>query len=132
MLRTHSSQPSYIVEKSSFSKYELTESLNPWWTGEKDRTVASWKTLRYRVRLRWISRLSLKPFSLNFVVGPRLVGKTTGIKLLINELSSENPFSVLYLNCEIFSSFRDLLQALRWYLDFKGKEGGRKILHLPG
>ncbi len=36
------------------------------------------------------------------------------------------PFSVLYLNCEIFSSFRDLLQALRWYLDFKGRKGVRK------
>ena len=54
------------------------------------------------------------------------MGKTTGIKLLINELSSENLFSVLYLNCEIFSSFRDLLQALRWYLDFKGRKGVRK------
>ena len=111
--------------------YELIESLNPWWTGEEDRTVASWKTLRYRIRPRWISRLSLKPFSLNFVVGPRLVGKTTGIKLLINELSSENPFSVLYLNCEIFSSFKDLLQALRWYLDFKGRKGvGRSYIFL--
>ncbi len=59
------------------------------------------------------------------------MGKTTGIKLLINELSSENPFSVLYLNCEIFSSFRDLLQALRWYLDFKGRKGvGRSYIFL--
>ena len=59
------------------------------------------------------------------------MGKTTGIKLLINELSSENLFSVLYLNCEIFSSFRDLLQALRWYLDFKGRKGvGRSYIFL--
>ncbi len=111
--------------------YELIESLNPWWVGEEDQTIASWKALRYRVRPRWLSKLSLRPFSLNFVVGPRLVGKTTGIKLLIDELSRDNPFSVLYLNCEIFSSFKDLLQALKWYLDFKGRKGvGRAYIFL--
>ncbi len=105
---------------------ELIESLNPWWMGEEDPALARWRALRFKVVPNWIRKLSLDPFSLNFVVGPRQVGKTTGIKLLIRELlnpNSINPASILYLNCEIFPSFRDLLDILRWYLEFRRRKG---------
>ncbi|WP_457741312.1 AAA family ATPase, partial [Thermococcus sp.] len=76
--------------------------MNPWWEGKEDYHVRRWKEQKTRWWPKWADELSLEPFSLNFVLGPRQVGKTTGIKLLIQELLKENPpESVLYINVEI-------------------------------
>ncbi|MGY0287667.1 MAG: hypothetical protein ACUX7D_02690 [Candidatus Methanodesulfokora washburnensis] len=40
-------------------------------------------------RPSWIDKISLEPFFMNIVMGPRQVGKTTGVKLLISELLKE-------------------------------------------
>ena len=64
----------------------MIELQNPWWFGEPDRDWELFEKLTCRLRPKWLDELSLRPFSLNFVVGPRRVGKTLGIKLLIREL----------------------------------------------
>ncbi len=103
--------------------WELIEDQNPWWSGLEDPHLRRLAFLRYRVRPNWLDKISLKPFSLNFVLGPRQVGKTTGIKILIDQLAKKDPYSVLYLNCEIFSSFKELLYSLRDYLKLKERNG---------
>ena len=103
--------------------WDLIEDQNPWWNGLKDPHLERLKSLRYKMRPDWIDKISLKPFSLNFVLGPRQVGKTTGIKILISELVERGEFSVLYLNCEIFSSFKELLYSLREYQRVKERKG---------
>ena len=65
----------------------MLEDLNPWWFYDKwekeDVSMQSWKSNEIKWIPGWIKEISLKPFSLNFVIGPRQVGKTTGIKFLI-------------------------------------------------
>ncbi len=103
--------------------WDLIEDQNPWWSGSRDPHLERLESLRYKVRPDWIDRLSLEPFSLNFVLGPRQVGKTTGIKMLIDKLIRRDEFSVLYLNCEIFSSFKELLSSLKEYQRVKERKG---------
>ena len=65
---------------------ELMAKSNPWWSGEKDVHIEKWKSMKIRWFPEWIEKLSLEPFSLNFVFGFRQLGKTTGIKLLIQKI----------------------------------------------
>ncbi len=48
------------------------------------------------------------------IVGPRQVGKTTCLYLMIRSLlGAEEAKNVVYASCEVFTSFRDLLDLLR-------------------
>jgi len=82
---------------------ETIEILNPWWFGEKDSDLEKWRVQRIRWFPEWLKELSLRPFSLNFLVGPRQVGKTTGIKLLIRSLIEKGvePEKIIYLSTEL-------------------------------
>jgi len=100
---------------------ELLERLNPWWEGKEDPHVKRWLHQAYKWMPDWIKELSAKPFSLNFVVGPRLVGKTTGIKLFIKRLLSQvEPRKILYVSCEIFPDYTLLTKALTGFLEMAG------------
>jgi len=98
--------------------------MNPWWEGKEDYHVRRWKEQKIRWMPEWVKKLSLEPFSLNFVLGPRQVGKTTGIKLLIHELLKEKePESVLYINVEILPDYHELSKVLREFERLKEKAG---------
>ncbi|HII61303.1 ATP-binding protein [Pyrococcus horikoshii] len=98
--------------------------MNPWWEGKEDYHVKQWEKQKVHWEPKWIREISLKPFSLNFVLGPRQVGKTTGIKLLIQKILEENPpESVLYLNLEILPTYRELLDIIREFQELKKEEG---------
>ncbi|WP_297068086.1 ATP-binding protein [Thermococcus sp.] len=98
--------------------------MNPWWEGKEDYHVRRWKEQKLHWRPKWLDMLSLRPFSLNFILGPRQVGKTTGIKLLIRELLKENPpESVVYINVEVLPSHRELSALLREFQETKREDG---------
>ncbi|ASJ07718.1 AAA family ATPase [Thermococcus siculi] len=98
--------------------------MNPWWEGKEDYHVRRWKEQKIHWMPEWTKKISLRPFSLNFVLGPRQVGKTTGIKLLIGEILKENPpESVLYLNVEVLPSYRELSELIREFQELKREEG---------
>ena len=96
----------------------MLEKNNPWWSTaeweKEDPDLRKYSKMTMRWTPRWIDEVSLEPFSLNFVVGPRQVGKTTGIKLLVRKLTSSGfePRSILYLNCDLLASFRELRKVL--------------------
>ena len=100
--------------------HELIIKHNPWWGGQEDVLIKKWKAMGTKWTPNWIQQVSLKPFSLNFVIGPRQTGKSTGIKLLIQELLKENAAeSIFYFNCDFIpdtDSFKKLIDA---YLDYK-------------
>ena len=104
----------------------MIEEFNPWWIGEEDEDLEEFNKLKYRVFPEWVKKISLKPFSLNFITGLRRVGKTTGMKLLIQNIlkNTKNPFSVFYYSCEIIENHIDLLEILREYRKLKE---GKKI-----
>ncbi len=72
-----------------------------------------------------MDNLSIEPFSLNFVLGPRQVGKTTGLKILIKELieNGRDPTSLIYMDCDLVVDLRELRSILATL-----PSGGRIIL----
>ena len=103
------------------------ESQNPWWYGEMDRGYEEWK----RKEVKWIppilQKFNFEPFSLNFLVGPRQVGKTTALKIYIHEVLLRNlsPKSIFYLSCEEVLDFRELGEIIDDYLRFRDSSGVR-------
>ncbi|WP_048147310.1 ATP-binding protein [Pyrococcus abyssi] len=103
----------------------MLELQNPWWFSEPDRDWELFEKLTYKLRPKWLGELSLRPFSLNFVVGPRRVGKTLGIKLLIRELLKrvDTPYAIFYFSCDVLEDYRELLDILNDYLRLKKRKG---------
>ncbi len=96
----------------------MLERSNPWWSTseweKEDPDIQKYSRMDMKWAPDWIDEIPLEPFSLNFVVGPRQVGKTTGIKLLVRKLISSGfeRKSILYLNCDLLASFRELRKVL--------------------
>ncbi|MGC8543251.1 MAG: ATP-binding protein [Vulcanisaeta sp.] len=107
----------------------MIDEYNPWWLS-RDRIDEFEPYRRYQEsEVRWvpdvIDRVSLRPFSLNFIIGPRQVGKTTAVALLIERLleSGVDPRSVFYFSCDRLADYRELDEVLRDYLRIRGGIG---------
>ncbi len=107
------------------------EDQNLWWKNpkliEKDEEYLRWA----ESKIKWVPaifekiRKELKPFSLHFLFGPRQVGKTTVIKLLINSLLHRNinPLAVMYYKCDKLSDYKELDLILSKYFEVRESEG---------
>ena len=102
----------------------MMEEQNPWWFHENDPEWEEFENLKYQIIPGWINRISLVPFSLNFILGPRRVGKTMGIKLLIKELFKENesPYAVFYFDCGVLENYREIVDVIEEYLKLKKRK----------
>ncbi len=88
--------------------------------------LREWRRRRIRWRPAWLDRISLEPYSLNILIGPRLVGKTTGIHLLIDELLRRvRPEAILYLNLDLTPDPDSLRAMLEEYHSFRRASGVR-------
>jgi len=103
---------------------DLIQKHNPWWKNqERDYTLDKWKTMKIKWIPKWVEEISLEPFSLNFVIGLRQVGKTTGIKLLIQRILKKNkPEGIFYFNCDFIPDVEVLKRLLDVYLSFKNSQ----------
>lgn len=93
---------------------EFLEKTNTHWYGEEDIDITRWKSKKVHIIPKWIDKIQLKPFAANFVIGPRRVGKTTGLKLLIAKLINKgiDPRKIVYINVDLIpelSFFQDVL-----------------------
>lgn len=95
------------------------ERWSPWWREEEDPTVEAWERSPVKWVPKEVAKLSLDPFSLNFVSGPRQVGKTTLVKLAVRDLllAGKDRRSVLYLSCDELSDHKELGEVLDGYLN---------------
>jgi len=98
---------------------------NPWWKGrnailddDKVQTFEASK-IKWQPRLghffRWDSDL------IYTLRGPRQVGKTTLLKLLIRKLllvDGVQPAAVFYYNCDIIGDYKELVAVLETYLQW--------------
>lgn len=93
------------------------ERYNPWWLNEPDIIFELWKSAKINWIPEIVDKITLKPFSLHFLSGPRQVGKTTAIKILIQKLIKERPAkSVFYYSCDELTDFKELGEVLDNYL----------------
>lgn len=107
--------------------------LNPWWKGkeliEQDKHIRDFKAKKYQWMPPLLHRIRLSPGNIFTLRGPRQVGKTTMVKLLIKGLlENEDPRSVFFWNCDELVDFRELSSVLREFLAFAGQ--GDKYIFL--
>ncbi|MHA1146483.1 MAG: ATP-binding protein [Candidatus Helarchaeota archaeon] len=93
------------------------ERFNPWWQNEEDEDFTAWKNSKIKWRPDIIDKINFKPFSLHFLSGPRQVGKTTALKILINDLleKGRSPKSLFYYQCDELIDFKELGEVLDDY-----------------
>ncbi len=110
---------------------ELLWKLNSWWEDKdwesRDKHIREWNAQSIKWYPRWLETIPLDAFGLNFVIGPRQVGKTTGLKLLVKHLLSrvKNEFQVFYLDLELITDLREFREVLLYYLKERKKENVR-------
>nr|MDO8086480.1 ATP-binding protein [Candidatus Sigynarchaeum springense] len=99
---------------------------NPWWQGEPDEQFIAWQSSP----IRWLPKIIEKihitnSYSLFFFTGPRQVGKTTALKILIqDELEKKrDPHSILYIQCDEILDFKELGEVLDEYIKSKKARG---------
>ncbi|MBC7128957.1 MAG: ATP-binding protein [Thermoplasmatales archaeon] len=97
------------------------ESQNPWWYGEIDKKYEEWRSSPVKWIPPIVKDFKFRPFSLNFLVGPRQVGKTTALKIFIHHflLPKVSPKSIFYFSCEELTNFKELKEVIDNYLAFK-------------
>ncbi len=69
----------------------------------------------------FVEEFKFKPYSLHFLIGPRRVGKTVALELLIDRLLREGlrEDSIFYISCDEILDFKELGEILDNYLSFK-------------
>ena len=76
--------------------------------------------------------MNITSFSMNVVIGPRVVGETMGLHLLIKELleGGTDPHSILYLNLDLAADLESFGRLLHHYLEI-GDRWTQELLHIP-
>jgi len=113
---------------------------NPWWRDpseiENDDKIKEFEaaTIQWKPRIKYYIKFDKdKIYTLR---GPRQVGKTTLIKLLIKDLLTEatevkDAKSIFYYTCDIIANEKELTEVINEYLDWSGAfQLGRKYLFL--
>jgi len=108
-------------------EYSQLLDQNPWWEDknqiEKDFHIQEFNEKKIFWDPKLIKKISLKPFSFNIILGPRQVGKTTALKLMIKELLRiHKAKEIFYFNCDGIANFKDLIDLVDYYLSIRKEE----------
>ena len=111
---------------------------NPWWRDQKaigdDQKIRDFDGSK----IPWTPRLK-KVFDLDsdkiyIMRGPRQVGKTTLMKLIIRDMLEKDPSSsrnIFYFTCDVLSGNQELVDMIQQYLDFSsGSPNQRRFLFI--
>lgn len=96
---------------------------NPWWQN-KDAINDDYKIKQFdESQIQYHHPMITKdyvPFSLFIIRGPRQVGKSTALKLLIQKLLSKdhNPHSIFFFDCEMLFEATEIKETLEAYFSF--------------
>lgn len=89
---------------------------NPWWQNEPDEDFEEWQGRSVKWVPNIVKNLKLEPFSLHFLTGPRQIGKTTAVKILINRLQKDVPAkAIFYYQCDELIDYKELGEVLDSY-----------------
>lgn len=128
----------YLEDQYYFMDYfdisQLSES-NPWWKDEKsinqDIKIKTFDEVKYKWYPALRHYISLDKDVIYTIRGPRQVGKTTLLKIIIKELINSNkinPENIFFWSFEM-NNAEELSQIIQIYLNWAGvKLGDRKYL----
>ena len=115
----------------------LLAEQNPWWASasavDTDPHLRAYATAHVPWRPRIYHLFPLGPDRVYTLRGPRQVGKTTLVKLLIRRLLLEDnvePSAVLYYSCDHLRGALELDDLVATYLQWVAPEAGRRYLFL--
>lgn len=108
----------------NFINSELTQ-LNPWWIQpeliNKDDKLIEFESQKFKFWPKFYRNYPLSQDAIFTLRGPRRVGKTTLIKLLIKKLLLEQkipPAAIFYYSLERVADYNQLFELIKTYLDF--------------
>jgi len=112
---------------------EELELQNIWWKEsiEKDFHLQKLKNKRfiYQPSILNLEELKKEKSGIYTIIGPRQIGKTTYLKLIVRELlKTYDPFNILYFSCENINKEK-LKEAILFFLKEIAK-GGKKFIFL--
>jgi predicted AAA+ superfamily ATPase len=96
---------------------------NPWWQNKNaihdDFKIKQFKESQAQY-IHPVVTDNYEPFSLFIIRGPRQVGKSTALKLLIRRLLSDgsHPFSIFFFDCEMLFTASEIKEMLDAYFNF--------------
>lgn len=98
--------------------------LNSWWKGKgyikEDKHIKEFEEKHYKWRPELLDEIRLAPDNIFTLRGPRQVGKTTLLKLIIKDLLNKriNEKAIFFWDCDELVDFRELSSILREYIEF--------------
>lgn len=106
---------------------------NPWWTNPssigEDPKIRDFDLSPVKWTPRIKKYLNLREDILYSVRGPRQVGKTTLIKLIIREeLEKRNPQDILYYSCDLLTKPQELADLLETFLKWSSQQSPERKL----
>lgn len=105
--------------------FERIKANNPWWGStaiiEEDSLILEFEKQKYRYYHPLLKTLSFNKDAVITVRGPRRVGKSTLIRLLIKRLLLKEKFpkeAIFFFPCDRVKDYDDLFAILKSFLDF--------------
>ncbi len=91
---------------------------NPWWAGEPDEKYESWQANPIKWVPQLLTKIPTTTPGLSFLTGPRQVGKTTLLKIMVAEAlkGKRDPHGIFYCACDELAESRELGDVLDNYL----------------
>jgi hypothetical protein len=91
---------------------------NPWWTEPEDiihdPKIREYNESKVKYRPSEVLDLPLTKGAIHILYGPRQTGKSTAVKLLVQQLLNKKipPRSLLYFNCDIVADKQELISVV--------------------
>lgn len=119
----------HIYNLNMASIFDLTE-VNPWWKNPdliaEDLHIKKFESsmIKWKPGIKRYINLNVDDYVLYTVRGPRQVGKTTLIKLIIRDYleSGINPLRICFLTCDLVSSPKALEDIIQTYINYANSQ----------
>lgn len=110
---------------------------NPWWENpgaiDNDRHVIRFRSSSFKWEPPVMEFISLHAEGINTLRGPRQIGKSTVMKLLIEKLINTDiisPQKIMYLTLDNVSSREELVDILSGYINLRRRSFGDELLYI--
>ncbi|MBM4401814.1 MAG: ATP-binding protein [Candidatus Cloacimonetes bacterium] len=117
--------------------FSLSYHQNPWWES-KEKIKSDSKIVEYQeAPLKWqpsdVFALPREKGAVHMIFGPRQIGKSTALKLLVQKLLLEEnlaPKSLFYFNCDAVADREALIELVTDYLEWTKTMKQQKYIFL--